>query len=713
MKKDFQTYVYANLLFAVVSFGIYTLPLSAEEQDPLPGHSHQGAAFDEGPRQFSKLRPGNGDLKFAEDSCDDEAQAFINQGIGQMHGFLNFEAERSFRQAAYVDQSCAMAYWGMALANTIWAPNHRRASEFLALAKKNISTKNSDREKKYIAALDTIRSDASGANFARGLKNIIQAYPADPDAKAFYIVVVWSMRLLDVMGYPGNTTREKHGPLYQMALSILKDHPYHPAHHYIVHLWDNADFKYALDSADRLGFSAPTVAHMWHMAGHTYNQANLLFERWWSQEAAARVDHKYMAEDKVFPFWLHNHAHNNEWYSRTLQDLGNFGKSLQVAGNLLAQPTHPKFNQPNQYQHVQTGSLRMLEVIERGEYWQLGDKLFASPLLACGQFKASAPDIYGKCLRTKNLTALFMGRSPSQTDINIMDEAHAKEIKLVAKLQQGSGSGATIRELAGLSHLQSTWGLFSLAHYCTMAKSCDAVKNRAASAMNAATNTPALLAAAAVMFQTGDQTRGNQFLDKAKKYSQEIDFSAPSLKRMSKTFKELGVMVDASWKVQFSGWRAIHASRPTQESLGPLLWKLFKMPNIKFVDDLGDSRSLVSAMNGKPAIVVYTLASCPHCDVQVAALEAKRAALAAKGVELVSIRHKPDNDAAFREAKIFDEFEDLPMHGLFILNESQEIVWQDVSAEAFLDIDFLMNEVDRALNPLTKLGFEGQLVQLN
>ena len=44
-------------------------------------------------------------------------QEFVNQGVGQLHGYWFFEAERSFRQAAMLDPNCAIAYWGMAIAN--------------------------------------------------------------------------------------------------------------------------------------------------------------------------------------------------------------------------------------------------------------------------------------------------------------------------------------------------------------------------------------------------------------------------------------------------------------------------------------------------------------------------------------------------------------------------------------------------------------------
>ena len=99
-----------------------------EEQDPLEGHSHQGHAFNEGPRQAAYLMGGTGNVSFPVTTSSAQAQAFFNQGIGQLHGFWYFEAERSFRQMLQIDPDCAMAYWGMCLANT---NNAQRAASLI------------------------------------------------------------------------------------------------------------------------------------------------------------------------------------------------------------------------------------------------------------------------------------------------------------------------------------------------------------------------------------------------------------------------------------------------------------------------------------------------------------------------------------------------------------------------------------------------------
>src|SRR5881396_1346082 len=45
------------------------------------------------------------------------AQRYFNQGLGFYHGFNHGAAIRAFKEATRIDPKCAMAHWGIALAN--------------------------------------------------------------------------------------------------------------------------------------------------------------------------------------------------------------------------------------------------------------------------------------------------------------------------------------------------------------------------------------------------------------------------------------------------------------------------------------------------------------------------------------------------------------------------------------------------------------------
>src|SRR5437870_7703886 len=80
----------------------------AQAQEPKPAdppaikldHSLHGEIFNEGPRQKAYLMAGMPQISFPVTTKSEEAQRFFTQGVGQLHGFWYYEAERSFRQAA-------------------------------------------------------------------------------------------------------------------------------------------------------------------------------------------------------------------------------------------------------------------------------------------------------------------------------------------------------------------------------------------------------------------------------------------------------------------------------------------------------------------------------------------------------------------------------------------------------------------------------------
>ena len=260
-----------------------TKPTDAAKSATLAGHSEHGEAFNEGPRQRAYRMDGTGTIHFPVSTQNKQTQQFIEQGVGQLHGFWYFEAERSFRQAAALDPDCAMAYWGMAMANT---NNDERAQGFIAEAlkrKKNASK----RETLYIDALDAYYNKAKrdrsvrNQDYTEALGEIVYNYPDDLEAKAFLCLQIWQDRNTK---YPISK--------YVVADALLEQifavEPKHPSHHYRIHLWDSKRPAMALKSAALCGQSAPGIAHMWHMPGHIYSKLKRYDDAAWQQEASAQ-----------------------------------------------------------------------------------------------------------------------------------------------------------------------------------------------------------------------------------------------------------------------------------------------------------------------------------------------------------------------------------------------------------------------------------------
>jgi peroxiredoxin len=54
--------------------------------------------------------------------------------------------------------------------------------------------------------------------------------------------------------------------------------------------------------------------------------------------------------------------------------------------------------------------------------------------------------------------------------------------------------------------------------------------------------------------------------------------------------------------------------------------------------------------------------------------------------------------AAFHSYRCYDDFENLPLHGTFLIDDEGLVRWQDISFEPFMDADFLLQEAQRLLS---------------
>jgi peroxiredoxin len=374
-------------------------PADSDSRDAKPGHSVNADAFNDGPRQAAYLMNGMGNVHFEISTKNPMAQRFFDQGIVQLHGFWYFEAERSFRQAAAFDADCPILYWGMARANI---ENAKRSRGFIDQAVSRIAKAN-DKEKRLIEAWNN-RVKVSGEDAAKSkedpkskedtakdkaadnskaaeakkrddekkkkddkdrlkkyvaeLEQVANDYPEDIELKAMLALQYWQ-----------NGEVQSHTAIDAILSDIFRVNPRHPAHHFRIHLWDGRKEKLALDAAAKCGQSAPGIAHMWHMPGHTYSRLHRYADAAWQQEASARVDHAHMVRDQVMPDQIHNYAHNNEWLIRDLIFLGRVNAATDLAKNMIELPRHPKYNKFSGRGSASLGRERLLGVLTSYQLW--------------------------------------------------------------------------------------------------------------------------------------------------------------------------------------------------------------------------------------------------------------------------------------------------------------------------------------------------------
>ncbi|MFT7631026.1 MAG: peroxiredoxin/tetratricopeptide (TPR) repeat protein [Mariniblastus sp.] len=680
----------------------------------LEGHSVHGEAFNGGPRQKAYLIGGTGNVQFSVTTKSTEAQAFINQGVGQLHGFWYLEAERSFRQAAALDPDCAMAYWGAAMA----AHNERKRSQgFIKKAVDLIKSDEhketfTDREKMYITSLEKYFSDKEkdktkrALNFLKDLESIVIKYPDDLEAKAFVAHRVWH-------NAREGTPVSSYVALNALIEDILAVEPLHPVHHYSIHLWDHRSPELAIKGAARCGVSAPSIAHMWHMPGHIYSRLKRYEDAVYQQEASARVDHAHMMRDRVMPDEISNFAHNNEWLIRNLIFIGRAHDAVGLAKNMTELPQHPKYNTLEKRSgSASYGRRRLLQSLRE---FQLYDQ--AVELCQTSYLQTSNETEQLKTLRLMGCSAAMIGREAmvddvkSQFDARLAEakksketvDARTKELtaslddskdrpprpenkkidpkKAKLHLKESKAKSSKLKQSIALIEkaIKSVDGyvLFAAGEYQAAFEKLEKATGEDVSFLGElqflAGDTEKglekiesqikrrpkevipIARLAYLQYQNGDQDLAKATFEKLRSTSGSMDLDVEIFARLEPLATELGFASD---------WRIPHVPgidtgfRPELDSLGPFRWS----PSASPTWSLKNSNNQTVGSNdfiGQPHVVIFYLGhGCLHCAEQLQAFKPRVVDFEKAGIKMVAIS-TDDHDGLLKS--ISDAGDEMPI----------------------------------------------------
>jgi tetratricopeptide (TPR) repeat protein len=237
--------------------------------------------------KFINVLPGWGNHAYAISTTNDSAQIYFNQGLSMYYSYHSREAVASFKEAARFDSSCAMVYWGQALA---MGPSYnggylykfnKNIPDVIAAMNRNAASA-SVKEKDLIDVMvkrydvtdtaDKQRNELN-AQYAANMKPLVAKYPGDADIKALYVDAVMLIHAWDFWSNDG-TPKPWTPELVEYCKDILKKDPHHPAGlHYYIHTTEaSRDPQVALFCADSLKKLFPGVAHMVHMSSHEYER---------------------------------------------------------------------------------------------------------------------------------------------------------------------------------------------------------------------------------------------------------------------------------------------------------------------------------------------------------------------------------------------------------------------------------------------------------
>lgn len=235
------------------------------------------------------------------------ARKYFNQGLGFYHGFNHGAAIRAFQEAAKADPKCAMAYWGIALANgphinypLVPPPAAEAAWKALQLAQQN-AEKAVPVEKALIEALSKRYANPQPADrkpldeaYAAAMREVWTQFPTDLDVGVFFAEAMmdlspWNQWTHD--GQPNPGTEEIIATL-DAVLKLNENHPM--ANHLYIHAVEASKNPEKADAAaDRLRNLQPGLAHNVHMPSHIDIRRGRWQQAIETNERAVVADKKY------------------------------------------------------------------------------------------------------------------------------------------------------------------------------------------------------------------------------------------------------------------------------------------------------------------------------------------------------------------------------------------------------------------------------------
>jgi tetratricopeptide (TPR) repeat protein len=283
-------------------------------------------------------------------SCTADAQAYFDQGLRLVYGFNHDEAVRAFQEAARRDPSCAMAFWGVALA---LGPNinlpldsERAAAAHQAMQRATALAPHAPpAEQAYIGALVKRYADDPNADraaldrgYADAMREVARRYPDDTDAATLFAESLMDLRPWDLWSADGQP-RPDTPEIVATLEDVLQKDPNHPgANHYYIHAIEASPHpERALPSAERLGGLMPGAGHIVHMPSHVYIRTGNYAAAAETNQRAIAVDEQYIAAVQpggVYPMMYY--PHNIHFLSAAASMQGRSADAIGAARKLAS-----------------------------------------------------------------------------------------------------------------------------------------------------------------------------------------------------------------------------------------------------------------------------------------------------------------------------------------------------------------------------------------
>ncbi len=281
------------------------------------------------------LLEGMGDLHWAISTNSELAQRYFDQALTLAYGFNHLEAERSFLEAARLDDRCAMCFWGAALVlgpninDPIPTPDRElKAFETLREAQARLQHA-SDKERALIEALTVRYTEKPPADrslldraYADAMRSVAARFRDD-----LQVQTLFAEAMMDTMPWAYWTEEGEPKPLTEEVFAtldyVLERDPDHPgANHFYIHAVEQEEPSRGVKAADALRRVVPGAGHLVHMPSHIYIRVGRYHDGSTANERAIEADDDYVTQCRaqgIYPLAYVPHNHHFLWATTTME----------------------------------------------------------------------------------------------------------------------------------------------------------------------------------------------------------------------------------------------------------------------------------------------------------------------------------------------------------------------------------------------------------
>lgn len=278
------------------------------------------------------------------------AQRSFNQGLNFLFAFNHDEAIRSFQSAVEADPKCAMAWWGVAMANGPHINNpmvdeeHAKAAWNAIQKAKELVAKGTKVERSLVIATSKRYAMPQPADrrsldvaFANAMRQVWLENKSDADVGAIFAESMMDLRPWDLW-LPNGTPQPGTNEIVSTLRFVLGLNPKHPlANHLFIHALEASPHpEQAETAANTLRNLQPGLGHMVHMPSHIDVRTGKWREAILANQKAILADTKYRALSPQQGFYSVYMAHNRHMLAFAAMMIGRSKIAVAAMDEMVA-----------------------------------------------------------------------------------------------------------------------------------------------------------------------------------------------------------------------------------------------------------------------------------------------------------------------------------------------------------------------------------------